>query len=125
MKKPLLVWIGALVLGAALVAGGVWAQQPAMPGSVTPGQMGLGTMPHGAMPHAQMPHGPMMPGGAPVAAGAFGAIAEIVQLLDADPQIDWSQVDLERLRQHLIDMNDVVLRADVKASPCRAAFWWT
>lgn len=48
---------------------------------------------------------------------AFGAIAEIVQLLDADPETDWSQVDLERLRQHLIDMNDVVLRADVKASP--------
>jgi hypothetical protein len=26
-------------------------------------------------------------------------------------------VDLERLRQHLIDMNEVVLRAEVKASP--------
>jgi hypothetical protein len=36
---------------------------------------------------------------------AFGAIAEVVQLLDADPQTDWSRVDLERLRQHLIDMN--------------------
>jgi hypothetical protein len=50
---------------------------------------------------------------------AFSAIAEIVRLLDADPQTDWSQVDLERLRQHLIDMNEVVLRAEVKSSSVR------
>ena len=86
-------------------------------------------MPHGQMPHGPM-HGPMMPGGTPTATGvptlpgqdAFGAIAEIVRLLDADPQTDWSQVDLERLRQHLIDMNDVVLRAEVKRASCRAVW---
>ena len=34
-----------------------------------------------------------------------------------DPgQTDWSRVDLERLRQHLIDMNEVVLRSEVKSS---------
>jgi hypothetical protein len=43
---------------------------------------------------------------------AFGAIQEIVQILDADPKTDWSKVDLEALRQHLINMNDVTLRAD-------------
>jgi hypothetical protein len=43
---------------------------------------------------------------------AFGAIQEIVQILDADPNTDWSKVDLEALRQHLIDMNEVTLRAD-------------
>jgi hypothetical protein len=48
---------------------------------------------------------------------AFGAISEIVRLLDADPRTDWNTVDLERLRQHLIDMNEVVLRAEAKASP--------
>ena len=48
---------------------------------------------------------------------AFGAIAEVVQLLDADPNTDWSKVDLERLRQHLIDMNEVVLRAQVTQTP--------
>ena len=48
---------------------------------------------------------------------AFGAIAEVVQMLDADPATDWSKVDLERLRQHLIDMNEVVLRAQVKQAP--------
>ena len=48
---------------------------------------------------------------------AFGAIAEVVRTLEADPGTDWSKVDLERLRQHLIDMNEVVLRAAVKTSP--------
>jgi hypothetical protein len=45
---------------------------------------------------------------------AFGAISEVVRMLDADPSTDWSKVDLERLRQHLIDMNEVVLRSQVK-----------
>ncbi len=48
---------------------------------------------------------------------AFAAIAEVVALLDADPATDWSQVDLERLRRHLIDMNEVVLRAAVTQAP--------
>jgi hypothetical protein len=52
---------------------------------------------------------PTMPG-----QDAFGAIAEVVRLLDADPRTDWSRVDLERLRQHLIDMNKVVLDSQVE-----------
>jgi hypothetical protein len=35
-----------------------------------------------------------------------------VRILDADPKTDWSKVDLEALRQHLIDMNELTLRAD-------------
>jgi hypothetical protein len=50
---------------------------------------------------------PTMPG-----QEAFGAIQEIVRILDADPKTDWSRVDLEALRQHLIDMNEVTLKAD-------------
>jgi hypothetical protein len=51
----------------------------------------------------------------PVLAGqdAYGAVSEIVRLLDADPQTDWSKVDLEKLRQHLIDMNVVTLQSRV------------
>jgi hypothetical protein len=48
---------------------------------------------------------------------AFGAIQEIVRLLEADPKTDWSKVDLEALRQHLIDMNEVTLKADAVAKP--------
>ncbi|HLY44297.1 MAG TPA: hypothetical protein VKQ73_01855 [Stellaceae bacterium] len=53
---------------------------------------------------------PTMPG-----QDAFGAIQEIVHMLDANPKTDWSKVDLEALRQHLIDMNEVTLRADAAA----------
>jgi len=44
---------------------------------------------------------------------AFGAIAEVVRLLDADPNTDWSKVDVEALRQHLIDMDELIMRAAV------------
>ena len=44
---------------------------------------------------------------------AFGAIAEIVGILEADPRTDWSKVNLEALRQHLIDMDEVTMHAAV------------
>ena len=46
--------------------------------------------------------------------GAFAAIQEIVARLMADPETDWSRVDIEALRQHLIDMDNVTLRAAVE-----------
>ena len=125
-----MIAFGFAALGAALVAGGVWAHgpQPMPPGGqmphgqMPPGQMPHGQMPPGAMPPGAMPHGmhqqhhpagggPMQPG-----QGAFGAMAEVVRVLEADPATDWSKVDMERLRQHLIDMDEVVLRASVKAA---------
>src|SRR5262249_17886828 len=48
---------------------------------------------------------------------AFGAIAEVVRKLEEDPNTDWSKVDLEALRQHLIDMNEVTLNAVAVAKP--------
>ena len=45
--------------------------------------------------------------------GAFAAISEIVTLLRADPETDWENVDIEALRQHLIDMDNVTLRSTV------------
>ena len=98
-------------------------QHPMGPGHMrqmmAPGQhaaMGPGHMQEmmrqhqGMMPMAGM-HGasstPTMPG-----QGAFGAIQEVVRILDADPNTDWSKVNLEALRQHLIDMDEVTLRAE-------------
>jgi hypothetical protein len=71
------------------------------------GQQGM----HGSMMdhHARMmgqPHQPTMPGQA-----AFGTIQEVVQILESDPTTDWSKVNIARLREHLIDMNEVTLRA--------------
>ena len=44
----------------------------------------------------------------------FAAIAEVVAILVADPATDWSKVNIEALRQHLIDMDDVTMRSEVK-----------
>lgn len=42
---------------------------------------------------------------------AFGAISAIVARLEADSTTDWSKVNIEALRRHLIAMNDVALGA--------------
>jgi len=34
----------------------------------------------------------------------FGAIQQVINQLEQNPNTDWSQVDLEALRQHLLDM---------------------
>jgi hypothetical protein len=49
---------------------------------------------------------PRMPG-----QDAFGAIQEIVRMLEADENTDWSKVNISALREHLIDMNEVTLKA--------------
>jgi hypothetical protein len=48
---------------------------------------------------------------------AFAAIEEIVALLEQEPTTDWSRVNIEALRQHLIDMDNVTLGATVLAQP--------
>ena len=48
---------------------------------------------------------------------AFAAIAEIVAMLQADASTDWSKVNIERLRLHLVDMDLVTLRSRVVATP--------
>jgi hypothetical protein len=63
---------------------------------------------HGMGQHSMMMRSgqPTMPG-----QGAFGAIQEIVGLLEADPNTDWSKVNIGALREHLMDMNEVTLKA--------------
>ena len=76
-------------------------------------QSGMGVGIHGGLSGATQAAGlPASPGQA-----AFGAIQEIVQMLEADPRTDWSKVDIDALRQHLIDMNNVTLAARVAAHP--------
>ena len=43
---------------------------------------------------------------------AYGAISDVVRLLKADPGTDWSRVNVEALRQHVIDMDDVTVDGD-------------
>jgi hypothetical protein len=61
--------------------------------------------------HARHVHGgeatvPTLPG-----QEAFGTIQEIARILEADPATDWSKVNIGALREHLIDMDEVTMRA--------------
>lgn len=97
------------IVAAAVLAwpiGGALAQQPPM---THPGMHDHAAAMPGAMAGASAP---TLPG-----QDAFGAVQEIVRLLEADPKTDWSKVDLEALRQHLIDMNEVTLKAGAAARP--------
>jgi hypothetical protein len=117
-RAVLAITLGVALAGLAL-AHTVFAQHPPAVGSgrshrhdARPGHGGnMHTQPMRAG-HGMTASGPTMPG-----QDAFGAIAEVVRLLDADPATDWATVDIERLRQHLIDMNEVVLRSAVKQVP--------
>jgi hypothetical protein len=44
---------------------------------------------------------------------AFTTLGEVVAILKADSSTDWSKVNLDALREHLIDMDDVVMHAAV------------
>jgi hypothetical protein len=93
-------WSRRLLASAALVAVpliGLLAQTP---------PMHPGMHPQAAPPGAARAPQPTLPG-----QDAFGAIQEIVRMLEADASTDWSRVDLRALREHLIDMNEVTLRA--------------
>ncbi len=93
---------------------GAQGQQPVSPEGAMHGAMHerMMQMMHGGMQHAMMgQHSgtsgqPNRPG-----QEAFGTIQEVVQILEADPTTDWSKVNIAALREHLIDMNEVTLRA--------------
>ena len=100
-------WVVAAVLALSLASAAAFAQGTDH-GAPMPDRM------HGAIP-MHMQHG--MPGGMatlPTQPGqaAFGAVQEIVGMLEADPATDWSKVNLDALRVHLIDMDEVALHAD-------------
>lgn len=108
--------LAALAAAATLFTGpAIHAQQPAGP-KPDCSKMDAADMDHANMDHAahmammQACAGPMptQPGQA-----AFGAISEIVRMLKADPNTNWDKVNIEALRQHLIDMDDVMMHAVV------------
>lgn len=44
---------------------------------------------------------------------AFGTIQEIIGLLNDNPDTDWTQVNIEALRMHLVDMHDMTMNVNV------------
>ena len=115
----------ALALAFAINASAASAQSnPPQPPGPVPMQREMGMHPMAGM-HEHAGMGPAMMRGARQSDGtptepgqaAFGAIQEIVRMLQADPMTNWSKVDIDTLRQHLIDMDEVTLHADTKKEP--------
>lgn len=76
-------------------------------------------MDHASMDHSSMPQAPAAADALqPKEPGqsAYAALGEAVRILLADPATDWSKVDVDQLRQHLVDMDDVTLRSTVVAT---------
>ena len=79
-----------------------------------------------AMDHSQIDHSALSSAEAvsPAAAldpkepgqSAYAAMGEAVRILMADPKTDWSRVDVDRLRRHLVDMDNVTMRAALAAA---------
>jgi hypothetical protein len=118
MWRAALAIVLGLTLAGAVVVHTVFAQHQPASGLGQPHDQGS-MPPHGSDRHAEHMRAMQSMTGVPTMPGqdAFGAIAEIVRILEADPTTDWSKVDIERLRQHLIDMNEVMLRSAVKQAP--------
>ena len=92
--------LSALVLMCALISPALAEEAPANGHAHQPG-MQLGDVQAGVLPSE-------------AGQSAFAAIQEIVAKLEADPATDWNSVNIEALRQHLIDMNTVTLGASVR-----------
>ena len=55
--------------------------------------------------HVHSSTGHSMGGPQETGQSAFAALAEIVAILQADPETDWKRVDIAGLRRHLVDMD--------------------
>jgi hypothetical protein len=82
------------------------------PQAVPPGHVMGGHMMHGSK--QQPATTPSMPATEP-GQGAFAVIAEIVGALASNPDTDWSKVNIRRLREHLRDMDVVMVDANARS----------
>lgn len=70
-----------------------------------------------AAQHAHSATGHTMRGPQQTGQSAFAAMAEIVAILQADPETDWERVDIDGLRRHLVDMDLLTTEAVVTRMP--------
>jgi len=74
--------------------------------------MGGGMM----MEHMQQMHANLHSNDSNSGQSAFDLIKQVVEQLQANPDTDWAKVNIDVLRQHLVDMNQVTLYAEVESS---------
>ena len=81
--------------------------------------IGVGGTAQAQSPHAHHGDESAAPGEAETVlqapgASVFGAVQEAIRALEADSTTDWSAVDVDQLRQHLLDMHRVALHVEVE-----------
>ena len=103
--------VAATAYAVAQMPGHSGIDSPMVPGDMQMRERMMKMMHEGTMQGHRAMHGEAA--GQPTMAGqaAFGAIQEVVQILEADPTTDWTKVNIAALREHLIDMNEVTLNA--------------
>jgi hypothetical protein len=105
----------------------LWAQQDhSGDGAMQHGEQGSGGMMNHEggdgmgggmmMEHMQQMHTNLHSGDSNSGQGAFDLIKQVVNQLESNPDTDWSKVNIELLREHLVDMNQLTLYAEVEAS---------
>jgi len=90
--RSAIIACGTIALTAAVIVGPARAQNA------------------GAVDHSNH-MGPGSASAIPAGQAAYATMAAIVAMLEADSTTDWSKVNIEALRQHLIVMNEVTLGA--------------
>ena len=113
MKK---IIISTIVASTVLVTAGFVTSNFHFNSANAQAKMDHSNMDHSTMNHDQMSSNdtqtpaqsgtPIEPG-----QGAFASVAEIVAMLTNDPATDWDKVDINALREHLIDMDELILKA--------------
>ena len=61
-------------------------------------------------------HEQMMQRTTPRGQSAMAVLSDVIKQLQSNPDTDWSQVNIEALRQHLIDMDRIALYANAQSS---------
>ncbi len=88
--------VGSILAAVLLVAGGF-----ALLGAKhDPGSAGHSMANHG--------EGKLKEGGQ----STFAALIEVVNVFEADAKTDWAAIDIDGLRSHLLDMNDLVINTN-------------
>ncbi len=82
---------------------------------------------HAGMNHASMNHAAMQESNnktvlTEAGTDAFATVQEAIRALEANPNTDWEKVNLEALRLHLIQMQDMTLNVDVVQSDINKGF---
>ncbi len=101
-------WKPALALAALAAAAAPWIRVPTAAGS------------HGACPHncrcSRLEYfDRLLPPSIPGHTGdALGTVQQTVGMLLADRSTDWSEIRVARLRQRLVDLNEIVMYAEAE-----------